>query len=50
MKEIYTNYYRCPRCKTEWDEEGDEGQVADCPECRQKDVQPYYSEEDDGEF
>lgn len=37
------NHYRCPECKTEWEDTYDCGVDDTCPECKHRHITPYKS-------
>lgn len=39
------NYYKCPNCGYEWEDEWDCEVEDDCPECELRHITPYKSEE-----
>ena len=39
----YSNHYRCPHCRQEWQDEGDCACNDKCPACN-KEIEPYASE------
>jgi DNA-directed RNA polymerase subunit M/transcription elongation factor TFIIS len=41
-----TNFYRCPDCGEEWQDEWSCGCDDDCPECGARHISPYKSEDD----
>ena len=41
----FCNFYRCPRCGCEWQDEWDCTCNDECPECGIKDIEPYKSED-----
>lgn len=43
VKLIYRNYYRCPKCEYEWEDEWDSGCDDDCGECGMRHISPYES-------
>ena len=43
----WRNFYRCPRCKHEWEDCWDCQCDDDCPKCGCRHVSPYESEEID---
>lgn len=40
----YHNWYKCPRCNHEWEDEWDCGCDDDCPECGCRHISPVKSE------
>jgi hypothetical protein len=41
----FRNFYRCPECGTEWEDEWDCCCDDECPSCGLKDISPYRSED-----
>ena len=41
----FRNFYRCPECKTEWQDEWDSTCNDECPNCGLSDIEPYKSED-----
>lgn len=41
----WRNFYRCPQCKNEWDDEWSSIVNDDCPICGCRHVEPHMSEE-----
>ena len=41
----YHNYYKCPQCETEWEDDWDCMVDDECPECGQRHISPYKSED-----
>ena len=41
------NFYKCPKCGTEWEDEWDCQCDDDCPECGNRHISPHHSEEID---
>lgn len=41
----FQNWYRCPECKTEWNDVWDSMCDDECPECGERDISPHYSEQ-----
>lgn len=41
---VFTNYYRCPDCAHEWQDDWPAMCDDECPECRLRAIQPYNSE------
>ena len=39
------NYYKCPRCSHEWEDDWDSQCDDDCGECGNRHISPYKSEE-----
>jgi DNA-directed RNA polymerase subunit RPC12/RpoP len=45
VEKKFRNFYCCPRCWNEWDDEWDCTCDDDCPECGMRHITPYYSED-----
>ena len=43
IKLLYRNYYRCPRCGYEWEDEWDCMVDDECGECETKNISPFES-------
>ena len=41
---LFINYYKCPYCKTKWEDEYSAMPDDDCPECGTRHISPYKSE------
>lgn len=41
----FRNFYRCPSCGHEWEDEWDSTCDDQCPACRLKNISPYRSED-----
>lgn len=41
----YVNYYKCPNCGEEWEDEWDCEVEDECPNCGTRHITPYKSEE-----
>lgn len=41
----FRNFYRCPQCETEWEDEWDSTCDDDCPACGCRHISPYQSED-----
>lgn len=41
----FRNFYRCPQCETEWEDEWDSTCDDDCPACGMRHISPYKSED-----
>jgi predicted nucleic acid-binding Zn-ribbon protein len=39
------NFYQCPRCGTTWEDEWDCQCDDECPQCGNRSISPYHSEE-----
>lgn len=39
----FINYYKCPKCKSKWDDQWDSKVDDDCGECGYKNISPYKS-------
>lgn len=44
VKMKYTNFYRCPECRIEWEDTWDSMCNDHCPQC-EAEIEPYDSEE-----
>lgn len=40
---VYRNYYECPDCRTNWEDDSDSMCNDRCPEC-DREIEPYDSE------
>ena len=46
---MFLNYYRCPDCADEWQDEYECSPDDDCPACGARHISPYRSDELDEE-
>ena len=44
-KPRFRNHYKCPECSTTWADEWDAACDDDCPECGQRHITPYKSDD-----
>lgn len=45
LEHTFRNFYHCPRCEHEWDDEWDCACDDQCPVCGLKGISPYRSED-----
>ena len=45
VKMVWRNFYKCPTCGHEWEDSWDCQCDDDCPECGERHISPYESEE-----
>lgn len=45
QEHTFINYYRCPECEHEWEDEWSCQVDDDCPECGARHISPYDSED-----
>lgn len=44
----WTNHYRCPCCRHEWEDGWDCMVNDECPTCAAREIEPYYSDDGSG--
>jgi len=44
----WTNHYRCPCCRHQWEDEWDSQVDDDCPECGMRSISAYFSDDGSG--